>query len=50
MIEILLKFKSDPNLAEYHDVGQKTPLHYAVEKNSFEICSMLLDYGANPSL
>ena len=50
MIELLLKFKANPNLSEYHDIGLKTPLHYAIEKNQFEICKLLLDYGANPSI
>ena len=49
-MEILLKYKADPNRHEAHDVGEKTPLHYAVEKNAFETCSKLLDYGANPNL
>lgn len=50
MAEILLKYKADPNRQEVYDVGQKTPLHYAIEKNSFELCSKLLDYGANPNI
>ena len=28
----------------------KTALHYAVEKNYFEISALLLDYGANASI
>lgn len=47
---MLLKFKANPNLKEYYDIGEKTALHYAVEKNLFQICSLLLDYGGNPSL
>lgn len=37
-------------MKEYHDVGEKTPLHYAVEKNCFESSAKLLEAGANPSL
>ena len=35
---------------EYHDIGEKTPLHYAIEKNNYEITSLLLDNGANTTL
>jgi len=48
--EILLKFKANPNLKEYYEVGEGTALHRAVELNNFELCKILLDYGANPSL
>ena len=37
-------------MKEYNDVGEKTPLHYAVEKNNFEITNFLLDNGANPTI
>jgi len=50
VVEILLKFKADPNLQEFHEVGLKTPLHYAIEKNSFNCCQTLLEYGANPNI
>ena len=49
IVEILLKFKADPNIHEYFDVGECTPLHRAVERNQFTICQMLLEAGANPS-
>ena len=49
-VEILLKFKADPNLQEYYDIGECTPLHRAVEKNNFEICQLLINSGANPSI
>jgi hypothetical protein len=35
---------------EYHDIGEKTPLHYSVEKNNYEITNFLLDNGANTTL
>lgn len=41
---------TDFNTQEYHDVGEKTPLHYSVEKNNFEITNFLLDNGANTTL
>lgn len=37
-------------MKEYNDVGEKTPLHYSVEKNNFEITNLLLDAGANPTI
>eukprot|EP01016_Furgasonia_blochmanni_P003622 TRINITY_DN11417_c0_g1_i3.p1 TRINITY_DN11417_c0_g1~~TRINITY_DN11417_c0_g1_i3.p1 ORF type:complete len:264 (-),score=47.29 TRINITY_DN11417_c0_g1_i3:142-933(-) len=49
VVEILLKYRADPNLKEYPDVGEYSPLHRAVEKNNIEICRLLLKYGANPS-
>jgi len=30
-VEILLNYKCNPDLQEFHDVGLKTALHYAVE-------------------
>lgn len=50
ILEILLKFKANPNLKEYYDVGECTPLHRAVELDNFDICRLLLDFGANPSI
>ncbi len=37
-------------IQEYHDIGEKTPLHYSVEKNNYEITNLLLDNGANTTL
>ncbi len=37
-------------MKEYFDVGEKTALHYAVEKNNIEVCKVLLENGANPSI
>lgn len=37
-------------MQEYHDIGEKTPLHYSVEKNNYEITNLLLDNGANTTL
>lgn len=28
--KLLLKYGADPNAKEYHDIGEKTPLHYSV--------------------
>ena len=50
LVKLLLKFGADPNAKEYNDVGEKTPLHYAVELNNYELTIMLLDNGANPTL
>jgi len=38
------------SIQEYHDIGEKTPLHYSVEKNNYEITNLLLDSGANTTL
>ena len=45
-----MKYKANPNLQEYHEVGLKTPLHYAIEKNSVECVKKLLEFGANPNI
>ena len=57
LVKLLIKYGADVNLKvfllimkEYNDVGEKTPLHYAVEKNNFEITNFLLDNGANPTI
>lgn len=50
LVKVLLKYGADPNAKEYNDIGEKTPLHYAVEKNNYELAIMLLDNGANPTL
>lgn len=45
------QFEGTPfDTQEYHDVGEKTPLHYSVEKNNYEITNFLLDNGANTTL
>lgn len=56
-MKIVLKYGGDPNAKvpfrttqEYNDVGERTPLHYSVEKNNFEITNLLLDAGANPTI
>ena len=50
IVEILLKYKAEPNVKEYFDIGQKAPIHYAVQKNNYEVVAKLLEYGANPSI
>jgi ankyrin repeat protein len=30
LVKLLIRYGADPNLKEYNDVGEKTPLHYAV--------------------
>lgn len=50
LVKVLLKYGADSNLKEYNDVGEKTPLHYSVEKNNYELSMLLLDQGANPTL
>lgn len=35
LVKVLLKYGADPNAKEYNDIGEKTPLHYAVEKNNY---------------
>ena len=57
LVKLLIKYGADVNLKvfllimkEYNDVGEKTPLHYAVEKNNFEITNFLLDNDANPTI
>lgn len=50
IVELLLKFKANPNLQEYVDVGEKAAIHYAVEKNLFKVCQLLIDYGADPNV
>ena len=37
-------------MQEYHDIGEKTPLHYSVEKNNYEMTGLLLENGANTVL
>ena len=47
LVSIILSYNPNPSPQENYDTGEKTPLHYAVEKDLFEICSKLLDFGAN---
>ena len=54
LAKLLLKYGANVNLKvyfrlaqEYHDIGEKTPLHHAVEKNNYELACLLMDHGAS---
>ena len=49
MVELLLRFEADPNIATDERCGKQTPLHLAAEFDQCTSMTMLLQFGANPN-
>jgi ankyrin repeat protein len=50
LIEILLQYGADPNKQENHEIGKNTPFHKAVEKNMYDACQLIMQYGGDPTI
>lgn len=50
MIETLLQYHADPNLADNPEVGCNTPMHLATQNNMVEIMELFLQSGGDDTI
>jgi ankyrin repeat protein len=50
VMEALLRFGADPNIAAEHRYGGRTPLHVAVRKGDARMATCLLEFGADANV
>jgi ankyrin repeat protein len=50
VLELLLRYGADPNMATAHRFGGRTPLHVAVKAGNLQVASLLLAHNADANV